>query len=64
MPFQLPRLLSSQIDLNCGEAAAMNFALSDEQRALQQTARRFAREQVIPVAQSMETTDFHVTKRG
>ncbi len=42
----------------------MNFALSDEQRALQQTARRFAREQVIPVAQSMETTDFHVTKRG
>lgn len=32
----------------------MNFTLSDEQRALQETARRFAREQLIPVAQSIE----------
>ncbi len=33
----------------------MNFTLSGDQRALQETAQRFAREQMIPVAQSMET---------
>jgi alkylation response protein AidB-like acyl-CoA dehydrogenase len=35
----------------------MNFTLTDEQRALQETAHRFAREQLIPVAQSIETED-------
>jgi alkylation response protein AidB-like acyl-CoA dehydrogenase len=39
---------------DCDEAASMNFTLSDEQHALQETARRFAREQLIPVAQSIE----------
>ena len=33
----------------------MDFTLTDEQRALQETARRFAHEQLIPVAQSIET---------
>ncbi len=33
----------------------MNFTLTDEQRALQETARRFAREQMTPVAQHVET---------
>jgi alkylation response protein AidB-like acyl-CoA dehydrogenase len=32
----------------------MNFTLSDEQRALQETARRFAREQLVPVARNIE----------
>jgi butyryl-CoA dehydrogenase len=33
----------------------MDFSLTDEQRALQETARRFAREQMMPVAQIAET---------
>lgn len=33
----------------------MDFTLTEEQRALQETARRFAREQMVPVAQSIET---------
>jgi alkylation response protein AidB-like acyl-CoA dehydrogenase len=47
------RVEKQQID-DCDEAASMNFTLSDEQHALQETARRFAREQLIPVAQSIE----------
>ena len=35
----------------------MDFSLNDEQRRLQETARRFAREQMAPVAREIEESD-------
>ena len=35
----------------------MDFSLSEEQRALQDTARRFVREQLVDVAREMEVND-------
>ena len=35
----------------------MDFSLSEEQRALQDTARRFVREQLVDVAREMEEND-------
>jgi alkylation response protein AidB-like acyl-CoA dehydrogenase len=35
----------------------MHFALSDEQLALQETARRFAREEIAPVAAEFDQSN-------